>query len=270
MSEKIYGEIVKGWSESELARFAQQQFHHSTTTGSTNDDLLALARAGKAKPFDLRSTDFQTSGRGRRGDKWEATPGRNLLFSIALPLTMERENWSRLPHLTACLIGSAIEGILGPGHTLQAKWPNDLLFEGKKLAGILVEIAMTPQPVAVVGIGINVNLRREELPPELRKTATSIYEILECESSRWFLLGLILDGFLKQFPSSIIDFDPTLKWMTSRDFLIGKDLEVRSGLHSYKGTGAGLGPGGELLLETEDGRQIVIVSAEEIRWNREA
>ncbi|MEQ1842427.1 MAG: hypothetical protein ABL994_18665, partial [Verrucomicrobiales bacterium] len=83
MSERIYGEIVKGWSESELTRFAPQQFQHSTTTGSTNDDLLALARAGKAGSFELRSTDFQTSGRGRRGDRWEATPGRNLLFSIA-------------------------------------------------------------------------------------------------------------------------------------------------------------------------------------------
>jgi len=269
MSEKIYAEIVKGWTENELAQFGPQQFHHIATTGSTNDDLLVLARAGKARPFDLRSTDFQTSGRGRRGDRWEATPGRNLLFSLALPLTMERENWSRLPHLTACLVGSAIEGILGPGHSLQAKWPNDLLFHGRKLAGILVEIAMTPQPVAVVGVGINVNLRREELPPELRETATSIYEILECESSRWFLLGLIVEGFLKQFPSSLIDFDPTLKWISSRDFLIGKKLEIRSGLKSYEGTGSGLGPGGELLLNTGEDGQIVIVSAEEIRWNRE-
>lgn len=249
-------------------RFAPEQFRHTQATGSTNDDLLALARSGKARPYDLISTDFQSRGRGRRGDRWEATPGRNLLFSLALPLTIERENWSRLPHLTASIIGSAIEGILGPGYPLQAKWPNDLLYEGKKLAGILVEIAMSPQPMAVVGVGINVNLRQGELPPELRNTATSLYEILECESSRWFLLGLIIDAFLTRYPAEISAFDSTLEWVSSRDYLSGKHLRIRSGLDTFEGTAEGIGRGGELLLNTGAGRPIKIVSAEEIQFDR--
>lgn len=267
MSEKIYAEIVRGWSAIDLSRFGPQQFHHTAKTGSTNDDLLALARAGKAKPFDLISADFQSRGRGRRGDKWEAPSGRNLLVSLAIPLSVERELWARIPQITAKIVGSAIEGILGPGHRLQAKWPNDLLFNGKKLAGILVEIAMTPQPMAVVGAGINVNLRQSELPPDLRDTATSIYEIIECESSRWFLLGLIVRGFLELFPASLIDFDSTLEWIGNRDFLLGKKLKIRSGLEWFTGDAVGLGPAGQLLLKSEDKEETIqIVSAEEIQW----
>jgi len=268
MSEAIYAEIVKSWSDLERTRFRPEQLRHSPATGSTNDDLLALARSGKARPYDLISTDFQSSGRGRRGDRWEATPGRNLLFSLALPLTMEREHWSRLPHLTASIVGAAIEGILGPGYPLQAKWPNDLLYAGKKLAGILVEIAMSPRPLAVVGVGINVNLRQGELPPELRNTATSLYEILECESSRWFLLGLIIDAFLTRYPFEISTFDSTLEWVSSRDYLIGKNLRIRSGLETFEGTAAGIGPGGELLLNTGAETPLKIVSAEEIQFDR--
>lgn len=268
MNNPIYDEIVRGWSDADRSRFTARQFHHLDETGSTNDDLLGRARAGLTRSFDVIATDFQTRGRGRRGDRWEAVGGRNLLFSIALPLDGERETWSRLPHLTACLVGRAIEDILGPGHQLQAKWPNDLLFNGQKLAGILVETSLSPRPVAIVGVGINVNLRREELPVELRHLATSLYEILECESSRWFLLGLIILGFLRHFPGRLNDFDPVLGWVTSRDFLFGKTLQIRSGLCWLEGIAAGIGPGGELLLEANDGKRVEIVSAEEIRWGQ--
>ena len=266
MSEKIYEDIVHGWSGADRSRFRAKQFLHLEETGSTNDEMMARARAGLANPFDLIAADFQTRGRGRRGDRWEAPIGRNLLFSIALPLDGPRETWPRLPHLTAFVIGKAIEAILEPGKKLQAKWPNDLLFNGQKLAGILVEISLTPRPIAIVGVGINVNLRREELPPELRSLATSLYEILDCESNRWFLLGLVIQGFLNHFPNQIDDFNTVLAWVTDRDFLIGKKLRIRSGLHWLEGTAAGIGPGGELLLETGEGTRVEIVSAEEIQF----
>lgn len=270
MSERIHAEIVRGWSGEDLARFPAERFRHVGETGSTNDDLLALARSGGAAPFDLFSADFQTRGRGRRGDRWEATPGRNLLFSLALPLGTnvldgDRHLWPRLPHLTAWIVGSTVESILGPGHRLQAKWPNDLLHEGLKLAGILVEIVLAPQPVAVVGIGLNVNLRHEELPPELRPIATSLYELLGCESSRWFLLGQIVRGFLHHFPEKTADFSPVLDWIRARDFLAGQVLSVRSGREWFEGIARGLGDDGELLLDTRDGTLVRIVSAEEIR-----
>jgi BirA family biotin operon repressor/biotin-[acetyl-CoA-carboxylase] ligase len=265
MSERIHAEIVRGWSGEDLSRFPVERFRHFEETGSTNDDLLALARSGNACPYDLISADFQSRGRGRRGDRWEATPARNLLFSLALPLDGDRQLWPRLPHLTAWIVGSTVESILGPGYRLQAKWPNDLLHEGRKLAGILVETVLAPQPYAVVGIGLNVNLRHEELPPELRPIATSLYELIGCESSRWYLLGQIVRGFLRHFPEKTADFSPVLDWIRARDFLVGQALSVRSGRDWFEGVARGLGEDGELLLETAAGESIRIVSAEEIR-----
>ncbi len=265
MSERIHAEIVRGWSEEDRSRFPVERFHHLGETGSTNDDLLARARAGSACPYDLISADFQTRGRGRRGDRWEATPGRNLLFSLALRLEGDRQLWPRLPHLTAWIVGSSVESILGPGYRLQAKWPNDLLHEGRKLAGILVEIVLAPEPYAIVGIGLNVNLRTEELPPDLRPIATSLYELLGCESSRWFLLGQIVQGFLHHFPEKTADFAPVLDWIRPRDFLVGQWLSVRSGREWFDGCAQGVGDDGELLLETSAGELVKIVSAEEIQ-----
>lgn len=266
MSRAIYDEVVRGWSESDRSCFLPGQFRHLSETGSTNDDLLARTRVGEIASLELLATDYQTKGRGRRGDRWEAARGRNLLFSLALPLEAPRETWTRLPHLTASLVGNAVEGILGPGHHLQAKWPNDLLYKGQKLAGILVEITLKPHPVAIVGIGINVNLRQNEFPPALREQATSLYEVAGCESNRWFLLGLILQGFLRQYPKGIVDFHDASTWITERDFLHGRHLEIRSGREWIGGIASGIGPRGELLLRKEDGRIREIVSAEEILW----
>ncbi len=265
MSEKIHAEIIRGWSVEEAARFPLERFRHVEETGSTNDDLLALVRGGGAQPYDLVSADFQTQGRGRRGDRWEAPPGRNLLFSLALPLDEHRHLWPRLPHLAAWIVGTVVESVLGPGPLLQAKWPNDLLHEGRKLAGILVETVLAPTPFAVVGIGLNVNLRDEELPPDLKPIATSLYERIGCESSRWFLLGQILQGFLRHYPGQTKDFSPVLEWIRARDFLMGQTLAVRSGREWFEGVAAGIGDDGELLLETMNSGFVRIVSAEEIR-----
>ena len=89
MVERIHSEIVRGWPEADLARFPVDRFRHLEETGSTNDDLLARARSGGVSPYDLVAAEFQTRGRGRRGDRWEATPGRNLLFSLALTAEVE-------------------------------------------------------------------------------------------------------------------------------------------------------------------------------------
>ncbi len=265
MLEKIHAEIVRGWPRENLDRFPLQNCIHRVETGSTNDDLLQLVRSGAAGPFTLVATDHQTGGRGRRGDRWESPPGRNLLFSIALPLETDRCYWTRLPLLTAAIVGSVVESVCGPGYRLQAKWPNDLLHEDRKLAGILVETVLLPRPCAVVGVGLNVNLRREELPPELREQAVSIYEMIGCESSRWFLLGLIVRGFLEQFPAGLEDFEPTLGWIRSRDPLNGRQLAIRRGQDWFRGIARGIGDSGELRIEDSEGRHHDIVSADEIR-----
>lgn len=262
-SDRIYQKIILGWPSDTIAEFPLERFRHCAETGSTNDDLLALARAGDLHPFDVLSTDFQTKGRGRRGDRWEAIAGRNLLFSLALPLQGDQNRWPRLPHLTAWIVGRVVESVLAPSQKLQAKWPNDLLYEGLKLAGILVETVVSPQAYAIVGVGVNVNLRREEIPPHLQSTATSLYELLECESSRWFLLGQIILGFLRSYPEAFQDISPALDWLRKRDYFAGETIAGKSGGEDFWGKAKGIGENGALLVETETGLR-EIISADHI------
>jgi BirA family biotin operon repressor/biotin-[acetyl-CoA-carboxylase] ligase len=265
MTRDPYDEIVRNWSPEERKCFPRERHFHLPETESTNDVLLEKIRSGGSCPFDLVTTDFQTKGRGRRGDRWEAPAGRNLLFSLAVPLPKNPVHWTRLPLITAYFVGTAIESILEGDRGLQAKWPNDLLFDGKKLLGILVETSSRDNAFAVVGVGINVNLRKEELSLELRETATSLYEIFGCESSRWYLLGLILRNFREESLNGRGSLPEAIEWLTDRDFLRGKSLKIRSGNQWFEGLGNGIGEGGQLLLRDANGSRIEIVSAEEIQ-----
>lgn len=266
MSESVYREIVEGWNEDERERFSSDQFEYREQTGSTNDDLLQKLRAGEAGDFHLIVADSQTRGRGRRGDRWEGGTGRNLLFSLSLQLGPDREKWSRLPHFAAYVVGQAIESILPPGNRLEAKWPNDLLIDGRKMAGILVETTFAPEPYAVIGVGLNVNLRLDDLPPELQGTSTSLYEILGCESNRWFVLGLILQGFLRTRPNINTNFAEILEWISPRDFLANKNVRVTTATETIEGTAAGLGDEGELLVRDSDAQVHRIISSERIEF----
>lgn len=264
MSEAAYEAVTGGWSPDLKHVYPPSRFHFTAETGSTNDDLLRLLREGNAEHLTTVQADHQTSGRGRRGDRWIAPAGANLLFSVALRLPADRTIWTRLPHLTAYLVGTAVESILPGAAPLQAKWPNDLLVAGRKLGGILVETVMSPTPFAVVGVGLNVNMKQADFPDELKETSTSIYELLGCESSRSFLLGLILQGFIGHFPQSLQNFAPVHTWLEERNFLSGKCVRVIGTSGTLTGTGRGLGPGGELLLELETGALRSVISSEKI------
>jgi BirA family biotin operon repressor/biotin-[acetyl-CoA-carboxylase] ligase len=126
-------------------------------TGSTNADLLARARAHAAGAPCLRAALEQTAGRGRLGRRWHATPGSALLFSLALPL-----DGLRAPTAATLVAGVALAETLGSvladaGLDLRLKWPNDLLLEGRKLGGVLAELAVdrAGRQTLVIGIGIN-------------------------------------------------------------------------------------------------------------------
>lgn len=264
MSPLEYGAVIRGWSPDLIRVFPEERYCSVRKTGSTNDDLLELLKRGRAEHLSLIQADHQTKGRGRRGDRWEAPSGSNLLFSLSLRLPEERDLWTRLPHLAAKVIGEAVESVLPGEMRLQAKWPNDLLVSEKKVAGILVETVLTPVPFAVVGVGLNVNVQAKDFSEELREIATSLYEILGCESSRAFLLGLIVQGFIKHFPNGLKAFDEVRTWLGDRDFLEGKKLRIIASQGQLEGVGEGLGENGELLLRSSQGGLERIISSEKI------
>ncbi|WP_111766370.1 biotin--[acetyl-CoA-carboxylase] ligase [Nakamurella deserti] len=143
-------------------------------TGSTNDDLAAAARSGAADGTVLIS-ELQRAGKGRLGRTWTAPTGSGLTMSVLLSLPtvpVPRRGW--IGALTGLSLAAAVRRVAGVDTSL--KWPNDLLVDGAKCAGLLAEATADG---VVVGFGLNVTLRREELP---RPDATSL---LLAGASRW-------------------------------------------------------------------------------------
>lgn len=149
------------------------KIHFFETVTSTNDVLLALGEAGEPEgTFVIAGT--QTRGRGQFQRPWSNPPGLGLWMSFLLRLPIETEVMSPLSQLGPVALCDALEGLKITIPSLQIKAPNDLLIEGKKVAGVLVETRRGASPFAVVGIGLNIDQQREDFPPELRDKATSL------------------------------------------------------------------------------------------------
>jgi BirA family transcriptional regulator, biotin operon repressor / biotin---[acetyl-CoA-carboxylase] ligase len=133
------------------------------------------------------ATDHQTHGRGRLGRTWEAPAGRGLLFSVLLTPKPPMAIWPELSLVAGDAVAEALRAEAGV--TAALSHPNDVLVEGRKVAGILPE-ASTRR--VVLGIGVNVDQRAEELPAETPKPATSLYVETGREWPRAPLLAAIL------------------------------------------------------------------------------
>ncbi len=140
---------------------------------STNDEAHRLAEAGAAHGT-LVIAEAQTRGRGRRGRAWSTPPGTALAMSLVLRPQLPP---SRAPELSFAAALAVCESARALGALgAQVKWPNDVLCDGRKLSGILAELRSSGPRLThlVLGIGLNVNVALEELPPELRPLATSL------------------------------------------------------------------------------------------------
>lgn len=131
-------------------------------TGSTNADLLARHAAGEDIRGAVLLAEHQSAGRGRNGRSWSAPPRSQIALSIGVDADgVPPEEWGWLPLLTGVALVDAVR--TSTGIEAGVKWPNDVLVGTGKLAGILAEVA-APDPVIVVGLGLNVTLTAEEAP----------------------------------------------------------------------------------------------------------
>jgi BirA family biotin operon repressor/biotin-[acetyl-CoA-carboxylase] ligase len=139
---------------------------------STNDRAKELAEEG-AEHGEVVIAESQTAGRGRRGRTWVSPARKSLYFSVVLRPDLPP---ARAPELTLVTSVAVCEALRQAGVDAQIKWPNDLLASGRKIAGILAELASDPDRVqwVVVGVGVNLNARAEDFPADLRGEATSV------------------------------------------------------------------------------------------------
>ncbi len=134
------------------------------STGSTNADLAALARVGEEEGHVLVAAE-QTAGRGRLDRSWVSPKGASLSLSMLLRPQHEFPRWGWLSLLTGMAVAAALRDIAPDPSRVQLKWPNDVLIDGGKVCGILSERIEHPSGArAVVGLGLNLDLGRDELP----------------------------------------------------------------------------------------------------------
>jgi BirA family biotin operon repressor/biotin-[acetyl-CoA-carboxylase] ligase len=158
----------------------QEQF---ASVGSTNDVVRAWLAAGEPE-ICLAVADEQTAGRGREGRTWTAPAGAGLLLSIGFrPSWLDAESVWRLPATVSLAMADAGERVTGlAAGSIRLKWPNDLVIDPgaggtvQKLGGVLGETSGlgTADPIAIVGIGVNVGWQRDDFPPDLAGSMTSL------------------------------------------------------------------------------------------------
>jgi BirA family biotin operon repressor/biotin-[acetyl-CoA-carboxylase] ligase len=222
---------------------------YATVTGSTNDDAKAAARSG-APHGALWVADAQTGGRGRQGRVWLAEPGASLLTSLLLRVACPAP---RLPSLSLA-VGLAVRDALAahlPACNVQVKWPNDVLVDGRKIAGILVEslLAGATTPVALV-VGVGVNLRSQAFPPDVAPRAVALAQLAEAAPTRALLLVDLLSALEHLVPLVAgRGLAPLLPRFAAVDALAGKVVTSEQG----RGTAEGIDDEGRLLVRDDAG-----------------
>lgn len=225
----------------------------TAVTGSTNADLLEQA-AGGAPEGTVLVAEAQTAGRGRMGRAWLSPTGAALMFSVLLrPATVPPARRGWIPLLAGVAIASAVAAVAGLDARL--KWPNDVLVGDRKLAGILAEQAAD---AIVLGVGVNVSTRRDELPVA---TATSLALEGAARAGRQELLGAAL-GELEHWYLAWTDGtnpgDPDASGLRAeyrrRSVTLGRPVRVEfPGGATARGTALDVDTEGRLLLRTAGG-----------------
>jgi BirA family transcriptional regulator, biotin operon repressor / biotin---[acetyl-CoA-carboxylase] ligase len=142
-------------------------------TGSTNDAILQIANANSKEGLVVFA-EHQTAGRGQRGNRWESAAGKGLWFSILLRPKIDLASSPQLTTWAAEAVSGAIQNEFSLTPT--NKPPNDVQIDGRKIAGVLVEMRAQEKAahLAIAGIGVNVNQSREDFPKELQSRAISL------------------------------------------------------------------------------------------------
>lgn len=235
---------------------------HFDTIGSTNSELLAVAAEGAAEGLTFVA-DEQTAGRGRGGHGWHSSAGDGLYVSALMQPSLKLSDALLLSLATGLAVQQAVHQVTGV--TLDIRWPNDLLHQGKdgrtrKCGGILVETAVEPGPepmlrYAVIGVGLNVH--HAAFPEELAELATSLHLAAERPLQRTPLLLAILrhlDLELTQMEQQGGSHAELLQRFTrASSWVSGKQVSVPED-GGYTGATSGLDDRGYLLVTDTAGR----------------
>ncbi|WP_054957613.1 biotin--[acetyl-CoA-carboxylase] ligase [Paenibacillus dakarensis] len=243
-------------------RLFGQRIEVLPSTVSTQEDARKLAEAG-APEGTVVLAEEQTGGRGRMGKKFYSPFGKGIWMSLVLRPTQPLHLTQQLTLLTGVAVRRAI--LKATGVDTGIKWPNDLLIDGKKVCGILLESATEDDTVryCIAGIGISVNLREDDYPDDLKQVASSLRMASGSNLNRNELICSILDE-LETLYDLYNDqgFEPIASLWESASVTLDREVSVHSSMGVLTGVAAGLHPSGALLVKNNTGELIPVFSGD--------
>ena len=246
----LAGEIREGLDTSLIG---QKPIFHFQETDNTNNQAKTLAYDG-APEGALVIAEGQSQGRGRRGRVWFSPPGQGIYATVILRPHLPLSEAPKLTLMAAVAAADAVQN--RTGLTVRIKWPNDILVNGRKLAGILTEIGteMDSLDFAVIGLGLNVNIPRESFPPGLRMPATSVLIEQGKPFPRIFLLRAWLEELEKTYTLFCQGHFNTIlsRWKILAD-IVGNRIAVDLPGRRYTGEVQEVDEHGVLILKEPDG-----------------
>lgn len=213
---------------------------------STNDELSDLIRRSNEPEGIILYTDHQTKGKGQRGNVWLDDPGKNILMSILIkPKSLPVVNQYLLNVLVGLAVFKTFSRYMGD-QKLKLKWPNDVMYDGRKIAGILIENSLRSSTIenSIVGIGINLNQETFQLP-----TAISLRNVIDAEINRLeFMECLTLD--LEYFLQKLKNHDVLGLRAAYHDvlYLIDSPSTFKDHNGIFTGTIQGIDDSGKLIM----------------------
>lgn len=224
-------------------------------TRSTNDDAKAAAAVG-APELSVFAADEQTAGRGRGGRSWHSPPGENLYLSFLLRPGWEPQAAAPFALVVGLAVAEEIDAWIARPRA-QVKWPNDVLVDGRKIAGVLLEASIRDGRLASLAVGVGVDVHATSFPAELAPLATSLALLGAIDRDR----AAVAAGIVARVAAHAATFtargiEPFLEPLRARDALLGRSVAIEGAT----GLARGIDAGGRLVLERPDGSRDPVVA----------
>ncbi|WP_425059754.1 Bifunctional ligase/repressor BirA [Sporomusa carbonis] len=242
-----------------------QEIHYFSEIGSTNNEAKKLATNG-CPEGTIVVAEAQITGRGRLARGWFSPPGKGIWLSVVLRPPFSPMDAAKCTLMAAVGVNRAINSVTGTGCGI--KWPNDILWQGRKVVGILTEMSAEMDAInyVVIGMGINVNIDQQDFPSEIAATATSLAVAAGRRISRVKLLTAILAELESTYNTvKASGFAPVLADWRQQSITLGQQVDVRGVERHFTGLAVDIDADGALLIKTPNGIERVLAGDVSIR-----
>lgn len=244
--------------------FIGRDIRYFQSVESTNH--LAKEKAPDLKEGTVLLAEEQTLGRGRMGREWISPRGKGIWMTLVLKPQIEPSKVASITQIGAAAVYSGLEKM---GIRTKIKWPNDILLNKKKVGGLLTEMSgdLNGVDYVIMGIGLNVNLDKEDFPDTLKHKATSI----RIEKGRKIDRKKTIASILNEFEKHYVDFNEdkdlrgVIDILRENSILLGNEIRLIDGSKEKKGIALDINQDGSLLLEFKEGRKSIYSGEVSIR-----